>query len=564
MDVAQSASLPSTSVELTISCSNLVDADVFSKSDPMCVIFTQEYGMDNWKEYGRTEVIWNNLNPSFVTKINIDYYFETRQHLKFAVYDVDSNTPDLTKHDFLGFMTCTLGEIVSAGLLKRNLNGPKKNSGTMTVKAEELANLKDNVTLHFSGTHLERKNTFFGKSDPFLEFYKANETGSWTICHKTEQIMSTLEPQWKPFTIPVRAFCNGDYDRTIRIICYDWERSGSHQLIGECTTNLRDLCSNSSNGRTFELINPKKKLEKKSYVNSGKLMLRSCIVQPTYSFVDYLSSGSVQIQCTFAIDFTASNLDQRNPDSLHYYNPYSPNQYEQAIRAVGEILQDYDSDKWFPALGFGAKIPPNYAVSHEFFLNFAQNPHCHLVEGVLAAYRNAVSCVQLYGPTNFAPVINHVARCARMSPIGTSYFVLLIVTDGVITDLEQTKEAVVCASSLPLSIIIIGVGSADFGAMEELDGDTVRVSCRGVMAERDIVQFVPYLEVARQRPGEDPLMTRVRLAREVLAEIPEQFLSYMKKHNIKPLNRGNAAPPGGVPPPPYSEQMQTRPPPPSY
>ena len=53
-------------------------------------------------------------------------------------------------------------------------------------------------------------------------------------------------------------------------------------------------------------------------------------------------------------------------NSLHYINPYIPNHYEQAIMAVGEIIQDYDSDKLFPILGFGAKIPPNGQVSHEF------------------------------------------------------------------------------------------------------------------------------------------------------------------------------------------------------
>ena len=44
-------------------------------------------------------------------------------------------------------------------------------------------------------------------------------------------------------------------------------------------------------------------------------------------------------------------------------------------------------------------------------------------------------------------------------------------TDGVITDMDQTKEAVVVASALPMSIIIVGVGSADFAMMEELDSD---------------------------------------------------------------------------------------------
>ena len=45
------------------------------------------------------------------------------------------------------------------------------------------------------------------------------------------------------------------------------------------------------------------------------------------------------------------------------------------------------------------------------------------------------------------------------------------------------------ASNLPLSIIIVGVGNADFEAMEELDGDTVRLTAPdGRVASRDIVQ----------------------------------------------------------------------------
>ena len=38
-------------------------------------------------------------------------------------------------------------------------------------------------------------------------------------------------------------------------------------------------------------------------------------------------------------------------------------------------------------------------------------------------------------------------------------------------DKQDTIDAIVAASGLPLSIIIIGVGDADFAAMEELDAD---------------------------------------------------------------------------------------------
>lgn len=70
---------------------------------------------------------------------------------------------------------------------------------------------------------------------------------------------------------------------------------------------------------------------------------------------------------------------------------------------------------------------------------------------------------------------------------------LLIITDGVITDLDETRHAIVNASKLPMSIIIVGVGGADFSAMEFLDGDGGSLrSPSGEMAIRDIVQFVPF------------------------------------------------------------------------
>lgn len=143
----------------------------------------------------------------------------------------------------------------------------------------------------------------------------------------------------------------------------------------------------------------------------------------------------------------SSTLDAGNPSqstSLHYLSPYQLNAYTMALRAVGEIIQDYDSDKMFPALGFGAKIPPDGRVSHEFPLvrpppplppigtgsqcpsspgchrppsphhipqnGDAANPSCSGIEGILEAYHRSLRSVQLYGPTNFAPVVNHVAR----------------------------------------------------------------------------------------------------------------------------------------------------------
>lgn len=82
-----------------------------------------------------------------------------------------------------------------------------------------------------------------------------------------------------------------------------------------------------------------------------------------------------------------------------------------------------------------------------------------------------------------------------------------------------------------MSIIIVGVGNADFDAMDELDADTVPLSYNGVHAARDIVQFVPFRNFQHV---ENPTLARACLAKEVLAEIPDQIVEYMKTKRIEP------------------------------
>nr|XP_022298416.1 copine-8-like isoform X2 [Crassostrea virginica] len=558
--VPGSAVNPSTPVEISVSCRNLQDKDAFSKSDPVCVLFAKDIRTGSYHEFGRTEMIKDTLNPDFVQKFLMQYYFEESQKLKFEIYDVDSPKQSLSSHDFLGRLECTLGEIVggSSGRMEAKLQGTS-GKGQIIVRAEEMSSSKEILTLHFNGTKLDKKD-FLGKSDPFLIFYKANEDNSFTACHKTEVIKNTLNPTWKPFQIPVAKLCNGDYDRTVKIECYDWDSDGSHDFIGDCTTNVRELTGGKPN-LSFELINQKKKSKKKSYKNSGQLHLLSVKKDIKPSFLDFLKGGT-QLNFTVAIDFTGSNGNPASPHSLHYINPYQPNQYAAAIQAVGEIIQDYDSDKLFPVLGFGAKLPDG-SVSHEFPVNFnAANPYVQGISGILEAYQNAIRRVQLYGPTNFSPVINHVSRFAASVRDGSNYFVLLILTDGEITDTKNTIDAIVNASNLPLSIIIVGVGDADFTAMNVLDADEKRLYSNGKYAVRDIVQFVPFRDFMGGKYGGNTQISQAALAKEVLAEIPDQVVQYMQANKIAPkpprtdvlLPGQNPTPQSQPPPPPAQNQ----------
>lgn len=68
---------------------------------------------------------------------------------------------------------------------------------------------------------------------------------------------------------------------------------------------------------------------------------------------------------------------------------------------------------------------------------------------------------------------------------------LLLLTDGAIDDMDSTISAIIAASNQPMSIVIVGVGSADFSAMNTLDGDRAKLSKGGQTCDRDIVQFIP-------------------------------------------------------------------------
>jgi hypothetical protein len=388
------------------------------------------------------------------------------------------------------------------------------------------------------------KKDFFGKSDPFLVIYKESPNGQWVVAYKSEVIKNTLNPNWKPFTLPLNQLCNGNYERKLKFEVTDWDSDGSHDYIGSFVTNMNSLKMAPIEKAEFKCINEKKK-GKSGYKNSGILIFKKCNIKIEPSFIDYIQGGT-SMNFSIAVDFTASNGDPRDQRSLHFMNPQTmENQYTTAIRSVGEIVQDYDSDKQFPALGFGARIPPNGQVSHEFFLNLSQdnNPYCLGVEGLLHAYRHSLQNVKLYGPTNFSPVINHVANFARTYQTnGKQYFVLLILTDGIITDLDATLASIIAASDLPMSIIIIGVGDEDFSTMEALDADDKLLRANGRTASRDIVQFVELRKFLTTHGGGQMTWNKEALAKEVLAEVPKQLVSWMTKRGIKPNTMGQQMP----------------------
>ena len=168
-------------------------------------------------------------------------------------------------------------------------------------------------------------------------------------------------------------------------------------------------------------------------------------------------------------------FSEREPEtiriiSLRKATKSERNKYEKAIKSCGNILKIYDSFQMFPVYGFGGVPFKGKEVSHCFNINMKKDPKISGLDEVLQYYVESLKLVDLVGPTYFQQIIKNTMETIKkeIKENTSVYHVFLILTDGKIDDMNETKHILVEASKMPLSIIIVGIGSADFGKMTEL------------------------------------------------------------------------------------------------
>ena len=111
------------------------------------------------------------------------------------------------------------------------------------------------------------------------------------------------------------------------------------------------------------------------------------------------------------------------------------------------------------------------------------------------------------GPTYFHPILQqmidmqkHRQTCGETD---LKYDICLIITDGLIDDMELTIDKIYELGNYPVSIIIIGVGWSKFNRMHILDADeeplVSSAALEGIRKPspelgkcKDIVQFVEF------------------------------------------------------------------------
>lgn len=514
---------------------------------------------------GKTEVIKNTLSPRWTTKFDIDYEFGSNVRINIGVWD---EVRKAKNHKPMGSAVFEVGAILGS---KGNTKAKKlRQGGTLFCRITPAPANSGSVQFVLAGDKLKNTDGMFGKSDPFFEVSAKISTAggmTWQAVYRSKPVMNNLSPVWEPATIEL-ARLGGDVNAPILIEAWDWTKNGKHTPMGRFECTVGALVSAAGRPTGFTLIRNKKPF--------GTILVQSASVQgvsgdqngqvvsgvapkpvtlPSFSnisvqeqapipppmlpppiaptttsrpkpanFVEYLAGG-LELELSIAIDFTGSNGDPRTPGTLHYIHPDEQlNDYEKAITAVGGVIARYDSDQKFPCYGFGAK----YGGVVQHFFQVGNSPELNGINGVLQAYRQVfLSGLTMSGPTVFAEIIDYTAATSRskheaLQRIGKqAYKVLLILTDGAVSDIERTKESIRNAADAPMSIVIVGIGGADFQAMRDLDDFLSQDK-----SLRDIVQFVEFSQHAHNRQS---------LTSATLEEIPDQLVQFFQSRGIGPL-----------------------------
>jgi len=438
-----------------------------------------------------------------------DYYFEISQTLKISI--VQDDKPKVALETSVGKIMGSKGQHHIIEFMSNGLTGKLCIQGN-PVKTTDYK-FKFDINVDFGN---QVTSPYFIIKRNLSKDNKVN----WIKAYRSEILLKY--PQHKQFNVislNTQFLCNSDLEnKPILIEFYDYY----NQLIGGFCGSIENLV----NTKTTYVTDPN------GNVIQDKLVTFNCAYKKQYKFLDYVRGG-VQVSMMVGIDFTASNGQPTDKISLHSIYK-KPNLYEKAIDSCCTIVAYYDSDQLFPVFGYGALIGATNIVNHCFPINLTSDPNIFTVNGILETYRNFIQEVKLYGPTYFGPLINHCNDIAKKNILNDTYYIIIILTDGIINDMQDAIDAVVDASVLPMSIIIIGIGPGGdngFQEMEELDSDNkVLVSSKNVKAQRDIVQFVEF-----GRFDNDPK----RLSEAVLEEIPSQVISYydfIEKIPGEPLN----------------------------
>lgn len=126
---------------------------------------------------------------------------------------------------------------------------------------------------------------------------------------------------WNKVDLLTSTLCKEEDLREIKIEFFKSAKNGKHKYIGASTFTLYDLRINEK--PNYPILNQKNKQQK------GTMKFKSVKINKRHTFLEYVFGGC-EMSLVVAVDFTLSNGDPKDKDSLHYFD-INKNEYLNAI-----------------------------------------------------------------------------------------------------------------------------------------------------------------------------------------------------------------------------------------
>ncbi|CAJ0607391.1 unnamed protein product [Cylicocyclus nassatus] len=535
-------------IEISIAVSDLVGLEHLER---VCCVL--------WQNDSENEKQWRHLgtsNPTvvftrsvdFEDKISFKYVFEKAQLIKIDICRLHDGETASGSDDVVGSCIFKVDELIgSFGLqLRRSLfktvsiaqalssSRPSQQVIGVVIISAQMPEKEQPIIVQLHGRSLERKDLIWDETAVFFRVFRLEEgkdEDELVLLYESEAIKNHSHPQWAEFRLGTQDAAD-NRNRLLEVWVMYRDVDGSEGYIGKFLTTYAKMKYGPGPDNVYTVVNEVKQQQKKgprkpqsflksgflqSYENSGRMELVKFTDVSFFSFLDYIVSGT-QLHYEVAVDFSRDDL---STDGEQYKFDAD---VHLAIRAIGGILRDYTPNRLFAAFGLGAKIPPTFHETHEFHLNFNIDPICRGLDGVIEAYRKAESLVTPMKSAKFAPIVNAAIKSSQRSGFrGLHYHVLAIFTRGVPMDLKELHSAIVAAADAPLSVIIIGIGSADFNPL-------LKLATKRKEGVRPCLQLITIADLI---DASDTLSeNRSRIAQKALRAVPEQMADFMHAANI--------------------------------
>ena len=468
-------------INITVSAEGLPNSRLFSKKDPMCALFLD--GPKGNREYARTEVCWNSLNPFWVRPFTLGIYPDTSEVLIFMIYDIVNSNASLDKQKLVGSAQIDLVDLLAAkgNHVELELYSAHENKVIGKLKliyVDVNMDVYGSIVFNFRLRDLISSGLSLGRASPFFIIQRMiPENSQFINVYKSKILEKTKNPEWYSIELIVQSICGGDLDIPLRFNFLDYLPRKSNDLLGFFDTTLRALMET----RQFSVVN-----NDGHHVGKFNVEFVQKLEHPR--FYDYTVRG-VKLRPMIAIDFSSTDIDTFYSNRMQHVDTglFS---YQAAMTDICDSTRRLTEGQSYFGYGF-ADFPGSKCFP------LTMNPEHEDISSIRSLL-NAYSIVKkrtLYPKqAPLKPVIQRAREIAKKFwEEDRNVLLLIILTNGVFCDLQDAIDELVEAENEPIITLMMAM----YGTRRDLESKIVRpngrlVHSNGTKSHRQLINIVVY------------------------------------------------------------------------